>query len=63
MNTHADTVSVIDGKTNRVKATVPTGRGPWALAVAPEADRVYVANRLSDQVTVIDGRTNRATTR
>jgi DNA-binding beta-propeller fold protein YncE len=46
-----------------VKATVPTGRGPWALAVAPATDRVYVANRLSDQVTVIDGRTNRAMSR
>jgi DNA-binding beta-propeller fold protein YncE len=54
---------VIDGKTNRVKATVPTGRGPWALAVDPVADLVYVANRLSDRVTVIDGRTNRATER
>jgi DNA-binding beta-propeller fold protein YncE len=56
-------VSVIDGETNRVKATVPTGRGPWALAVAPAADRVYVANRLSEEVTVIDGRTNRASHR
>ncbi|MEO5820398.1 MAG: hypothetical protein ABIT71_07800 [Vicinamibacteraceae bacterium] len=59
-NTHADTVSVVDGRTNRVVATVPAGDGPWALAVNPMTNTIYVANRLSDTVTVIDGRTNAA---
>jgi YVTN family beta-propeller protein len=63
VNTHADSVSVIDGRTNAVTATVPAGDGPWAVAVDPVADMVYVANRLSDVVTVIDGRTNRAVQR
>ena len=62
VNTHADSVSVIDGRTNRGR-DVPTGRGPWALAVEPATNMVYVANRLSDKVTVIDGRTNTAVQR
>ena len=63
VNTHANSVSVIDGRTSTVAATVPTDKGPWAVAVNPVANTIYVANRLSDKVTVIDGRTNRAVQR
>ena len=63
VNTHADSVSVIDGRTNTVVATVPADKAPWALAVDQVRDMVFVANRLSDKVTVIDGRTNRAVQR
>ena len=63
MNTHAGSVSVIDGRTNTVAATVPADKGPWAVAVDPVTHTAYVANRLSDKVTVIDGRTNRAVQR
>ena len=63
VNTHADSVSVIDGRTNTVAATVPADRGPWAVAVDPASNMIYVANRLSDKVTVIDGRTNTAVQR
>jgi YVTN family beta-propeller protein len=63
VNTHANTVSVIDGRTNTIAATVPTDKGPWAVAVNPVSNTIYVANRLSDQVTVIDGRTNTAVQR
>jgi len=63
VNTHADSVSVIDGRTNRVVATVPAADGPWAVAVDQAANMIYVANRLSDTVTVIDGRTHTAVQR
>ena len=56
-------VSVIDGRTNTVAATVPADKGPWAVAVNPVSNMIYVANRLSDKVTVIDGRTNGAVQR
>ncbi len=54
---------MIDGRTNTVAATVPADDGPWAVAVNPVSNMIYVANRLSDKVTVIDGRTNRAVQR
>ena len=63
-STHTRTACpVIDGRTNTVAATVPADKGPWAVAVNPVSNMIYVANRLSDKVTVIDGRTNRAVQR
>jgi len=41
-----------------VTATVDAGDHPWAVAVNPVTNKVYVANYLSDNVTVIDGSTN-----
>ena len=63
VNTHANSVSAIDGRTNTVAATVPADKGPWAVAVNPVSNMIYVANRLSDKVTVIDGRTHKAVQR
>jgi YVTN family beta-propeller protein len=37
-----------------VRAALPTGSTPVAVAVAPDGRRAYVADRLSDAVTVID---------
>jgi DNA-binding beta-propeller fold protein YncE len=54
---------VIDGRTNTVAATAPADKGPWAVAVNPVTNMIYVANRLSDKVTVIDGQTNQAVQR
>ena len=34
-NQDSDTVSVIDGDTNAVVATVPVGSYPWGVAVNP----------------------------
>lgn len=47
----------------RGRASTDHDKGPWAAAVDPVANLVYVANRLSDKVTVIDGRTNVAVQR
>jgi YVTN family beta-propeller protein len=51
-------ISVIDGGTNTVMATVPVGLGPQGVAVNPGTNRIYVANYYSDNVSVIHGGTN-----
>jgi len=56
-------VSVIDGRTDTVAATVPMDKRPWAVAVNPVTNTIFVANQLTDKVTVIDGRTNAAVQR
>src|SRR5437899_36581 len=45
-----------------VTTTVPAGTGPWAVAVNPVTNRIYVANYDNNSVTVIDGATNSTTT-
>ena len=41
-------------QTAPIRAIVPTGRGAWALAVAPGLRRAYVTNREADTVTFVD---------
>jgi YVTN family beta-propeller protein len=52
-----DTVSVIDGETNAVVATIPVWYEPWGVAANPTTNRIYVSSR-SDTVSVIDGATD-----
>ena len=59
-NTHSKNVTIIDGKTNTVTATVEASEGPWSIAINPTLNKIYVANRLSHKVTIIDGKTNHA---
>jgi YVTN family beta-propeller protein len=56
-NTGSGTVSVINGVTNMVTATVPVGMQPEAVAVNAVTGQVYVVN-FGDTVSVIDGVTN-----
>ncbi|MHB8329259.1 MAG: YncE family protein, partial [Acidimicrobiales bacterium] len=56
-----NTVSVIDGSTNAVTATVGVGRHPQAVAVDPAGDTAYVTNSDDNTVSVIDGSTNSVT--
>jgi len=51
-------VSVIDGATNTVIATIPVGTEPEGVAYDPSNGYIYVANFGSDTVSVIDGATN-----
>lgn len=51
-------VSVIDGSTNAVVATVPVGQTPSGIAFDPSDGDIYVANSASDTVSVIDGLSN-----
>jgi len=49
-----DTVIVLDTATNAVKATIPVGAQPHAVAFTPDGSRAYVANQFSSDVSVID---------
>ncbi len=55
------TVSVINGRTNTVTATIPVGGVPFGVAVDPKTNTIYVTNHFSDTVSVISGRTNTVT--
>lgn len=44
-NSASNTVSVLDGATNRVRTTVPVGVDPYGVAVNPATGLVYVGNR------------------
>jgi len=59
---NSDNVSVIDGATNTVLATVPAGDGAGAVAVNTSTNAIYVANFNDNTVTVIDGLTNTVVT-
>ena len=59
--TDADGVSVLDGRTNTVIATVPVGNHPpWAVAVNSNTNRVYAISSIdgNNTVSVLDGHTN-----
>jgi YVTN family beta-propeller protein len=54
----SDSVTVIDGVTDSVIATVATGWCSDALCYNPTNNRVYCANTSSNSVTVVDGATD-----
>ena len=56
-NSGSNTISVIDGKTNKVVATIPVGTSPHRVALC--RSKLYVTNSGSDNVSVIDGKTNK----
>src|SRR4029077_20926347 len=45
-----------------VTTTVGAGNNPYAVAVNPVSNKIYVVNNYSNNVTVIDGATNATTT-
>lgn len=51
-NPNSNTVSVINGDTNTVIATVPVGLGSAVVGVNPSTDRIYVANSNPNSNTV-----------
>jgi len=61
-NSGADSVSVIDGATDTLSATVHVGSYPQALAINTVTNKIYVANNFDHSVTVIDGATNATST-
>ena len=56
------TVTVIDGATFTVVATVTVGALPMQLGVDPVTDKVYVVNQNGNSVSVIDGATDAVAT-
>jgi YVTN family beta-propeller protein len=59
VNGGSNNITVIDGATNNT-TTVGVGNGPFAAAVNPVMNKIYVVNA-GGNVTVIDGVTNNAT--
>jgi|SRR5579859_6741407 len=59
-NSFSNNISVIDGASNTVVATVtdPNAVAPVAVAINPTTNTIYVANSQSNNLTVIDGATN-----
>jgi YVTN family beta-propeller protein len=51
-------VSVLDGVSNTVVATVPVGSHPFTASTNPLLRRAYVTNLFSNDVSVIDGASN-----
>jgi YVTN family beta-propeller protein len=57
-NRYSDNMTVIDGATNSVIATVAAGDRPRALCYNPTDNKVYCSNSGVANVTVTDGATN-----
>jgi YVTN family beta-propeller protein len=58
-NADDQSVSIIDGSSRAVVATIPVGITPWGVAVNPSGTRAYVSNRGTDErplntVSVVD---------
>jgi YVTN family beta-propeller protein len=53
-----NTISVIDGDTNRMKKSITVGKNPIKIAVDPNTNKVYVANYGDNTISVIDGNTD-----
>ena len=53
-NTPADTVDVIDTRTNTIAIRINVGVDPVSLAVRPDGNEIWVANHVSDSISVID---------
>ena len=62
-NSGSNDVSVIDGASNSVVATItdPNAVAPVAIAVNPTTNTIYVANSQSNNLSVIDGASNSVT--
>src|SRR5205823_4947049 len=61
-NSGSNTISVIDGKTNKVVATIPVGTSPHGVVALDSPvgvfSTIYVTNSGSITISVIDGKTN-----
>ena len=61
-NSGSGNVSVIDGNTDEVVATVPVGDLPYTITVNRASNKIYVSRTFSDVTVIIDGTTNVPTT-
>jgi YVTN family beta-propeller protein len=55
------TVSVINGTTNTIVATIPVGIGPNGIAYNQNNGDVYVANSINGTISIVDGLENTVT--
>ena len=61
-NSGDGTVSVLDGVTDALLATIPVGANPYSIAANPVTQKIFVSRTYSDLLTVIDAPTNAVTT-
>jgi len=48
-------VKMLNTSTNKIAGKpIPAGSGPYGIAVAPDGNRLYIANYISSSVTVVD---------
>jgi YVTN family beta-propeller protein len=52
------TLTILDGNSDAVVATVPIGSHPYSVAVNSATGKVYVTHTFGDQLTILDGTTN-----
>jgi YVTN family beta-propeller protein len=57
-NEFSNTLSVINGNTDRVEHTTSLGSNPYDVDIDPYSNKIYVANLGSHSVSIIDGSTN-----
>ncbi len=57
-NNGSGSVSVLDGSSNAVVATLDVGKTPYVLAVNEATNKIYLSNTFSNLIRVIDGTTN-----
>jgi YVTN family beta-propeller protein len=55
------TVSVLDGRSDAVIATVAIGNRPYSIAVNSVTGKVYATHTYDDRLSILDGATNAAT--
>ena len=60
-NARDGTVSIIDGTSDKVLATLAVGAHPYSIAVNPRAGLVYVSHTFNDRTTVLDAATRGVT--
>jgi YVTN family beta-propeller protein len=58
-NLLSNSISVLDGSTDRILATIDSSGSPSTVSVNPTTKRLYVANSGSNTVSVIDTSTNK----
>jgi YVTN family beta-propeller protein len=54
------TLTILDGNSDAVLATVPIGSHPYSAAVDSATGKVYVTHTFGDQLSILDGTTNTA---
>ena len=59
IDTNSCTVSVLDGRTDKLIADIPTGNSPHSVTVNPNTNRVFVTNEDDNTISVIDGNTDK----
>ena len=58
-NSRTNSISVVDLKTNSIRASVPVGRDPYGAALSPDGRRLYSGDKVDNTLTVIDTGTNK----